>query len=91
MKRPIIYLIISLLSGILSYEFFIVDISFILVFISILTIFYIKAKNIAIVSLLFFVIGFLFTSIYRDSNRVLNPVFWLKLIIDFLVSYFFVW
>lgn len=67
MKRPIIYLIISLLSGILSYEFFIVDISFILVFISILTIFYIKAKNIAIVSLLFFVIGFLFTSIsYPD-------------------------
>lgn len=70
MKRPIIYLIISLLTGILSYEFFIIDISFIFVFIIILTIFYIKDRNIAIISLLFFVIGFLFTNISYPNIEI---------------------
>lgn len=74
MKRPIICLIVSLLAGILSCEFFIIDISFIFVFITILTIFYIKYRNIAIISLLFFVIGFVFTSISYPNIEINEKV-----------------
>lgn len=70
MKRPIICLIISLLAGILSCEFLIIDISFIFVFVTILTIFYIKDRNIAIITLLFFVIGFVFTSISYPNIEI---------------------
>ena len=82
MKRPIIYLIISLLSGILSYEFLIIDIYFILIFVTILILFYIKDRNIAIVSLLFFLIGYIFTSLSYPNIELGKKVELDAIIID---------
>lgn len=82
MKRPIIYLILSLLSGILSYEFLIIDIYFILIFITILILFYIKDRNIAIVSLLFFLIGYIFTSLSYPNIEMGKKVELEAIIID---------
>lgn len=71
MKRPILYLLLSLLCGILVYEFIVIDWIFILFFLFVVSIFYMKYRNISIICMSFFIIGFFITMIsYPNENYI---------------------
>lgn len=71
MKRPILYLLLSLLCGILVYEFIVIDWIFILFFLFVVSIFYMKYRNISIICMSFFIIGFFITMIsYPNEDYI---------------------